>query len=166
MADESKQQGIIGKVLIVGVLIAAVAGALYLKGQESPIRDNPAPSAPETAVPETISDETAADATAPKALPRMVDLGSSTCIPCKMMAPILDELRKEYAGQFDLEFIDVKKDPEVGKPYGVKMIPTQVFFNAAGKEQFRHVGYFSKLEILATWKGLGVKLTPPKEEEE
>ena len=40
-------------------------------------------------------------------LPKLVDLGASKCIPCKKMAPILDELKKEYAGILDVEFIDV-----------------------------------------------------------
>ncbi|KPK50933.1 MAG: thioredoxin, partial [Thiotrichales bacterium SG8_50] len=40
-------------------------------------------------------------------LPRLVDLGADKCIPCKMMAPILAELRQEYKGKFDVVFIDV-----------------------------------------------------------
>ncbi|MFW5870478.1 MAG: thioredoxin family protein [Candidatus Sumerlaeota bacterium] len=46
-------------------------------------------------------------APANKQLPKMVDLGAGKCIPCKMMEPILDELREEYQGKFDVVFIDV-----------------------------------------------------------
>jgi thioredoxin 1 len=91
-------------------------------------------------------------------LPRLVDLGAGKCIPCKMMAPILEELKKEYAGRFDVEFIDVWQNPDAGKQYGIEMIPTQIFFDASGKELFRHTGFFGKQDILGKWKELGVEL--------
>ncbi len=91
-------------------------------------------------------------------LPRLVDLGAGKCIPCKMMAPILEELKKEYAGRFDVEFIDVWQNPDAGKQYGIEMIPTQIFFDASGKELFRHTGFFGKEDILGKWKELGVEL--------
>jgi thioredoxin 1 len=93
----------------------------------------------------------------------MVDLGAKKCIPCKMMAPILEELEQEYAGVFDVEFIDVWQHPEEAKKHGVETIPTQIFFDASGKEIFRHVGFFSKEEILATWKQAGVEFNEAKE---
>ncbi|MFC1675521.1 thioredoxin family protein [Planctomycetota bacterium] len=90
--------------------------------------------------------------------PRLVDLGADKCIPCKMMAPILEELKKEYAGIFNVEFIDVWKNPDEAKKYGVKIIPTQIFFDVAGKELFRHEGFFSKENILSKWKELDINL--------
>ncbi|MCX6934951.1 MAG: thioredoxin family protein [Verrucomicrobia bacterium] len=95
-----------------------------------------------------------------KKLPRLVDLGAAKCIPCKMMAPILESLKTEYAGRMDVEFIDVWKTPEAGKAYGVRIIPTQIFFGADGKELFRHEGFFGREEILAKWKELGEVLAP------
>jgi thioredoxin 1 len=91
-------------------------------------------------------------------LPRLVDLGADKCIPCKMMAPVLNELKTEYAGRMDVEFIDVWKNSNAGKPYKIKLIPTQIFFDASGKELFRHEGFFGKEDILAKWKELGVDL--------
>lgn len=91
-----------------------------------------------------------------KKLPRLVDLGASKCVPCKMMAPILDDLKKRYEGRMDVEFVDVWKNPDAGKAHGIKMIPTQIFFSADGKEVFRHEGFFGKDDILAKWKELGV----------
>ena len=82
----------------------------------------------------------------------------TNAIPCKMMAPILEELKKEYAGRMEVEFIDVWKNPDAGKAYGIEMIPTQIFFDAGGKELFRHEGFFGKEDILAKWKELGVDL--------
>ena len=90
-------------------------------------------------------------------LPKLVDLGATKCIPCKMMAPILDELKKEYAGRMHVEFIDVWENEEAGKKYGVEMIPTQIFYDADGKELFRHTGFFGKEDILAKWKEFGVR---------
>jgi thioredoxin 1 len=91
-------------------------------------------------------------------LPRLIDLGASKCIPCKMMAPILEDLKKSYESRMDVEFIDVWKSPESGKEYGIKIIPTQIFYNSDGKELFRHEGFFGKEDILSKWKELGVDL--------
>ena len=89
-------------------------------------------------------------------LPRLLDLGAGKCIPCKMMAPILDELKETYSGKLDVVFIDVWENQQAGEQYGIRMIPTQVFYDAEGKELFRHEGFFSKDDILAKWKELGV----------
>jgi len=94
----------------------------------------------------------------PAKLPKLVDLGADKCIPCKMMAPILKDLKTEYAGRMDVEFIDVWKNPDAGKQHKIQLIPTQIFFDASGKELFRHVGFFGKEDILAKWKELGVDL--------
>jgi thioredoxin 1 len=97
-------------------------------------------------------------------LPKLVDLGAKKCIPCKLMAPILEELKKEYAGKLDVEFIDVweKENAKKGEEYGIKIIPTQIFFSAKGKELWRHEGYISKNDILEKWKELGVNLQPDR----
>src|SRR5512136_1207438 len=95
-------------------------------------------------------------------LPKLVDLGADKCIPCKAMAPILKDLKAEYAGRMDVEFIDVWKNPKAGKAYKIKMIPTQIFFDASGKELFRHVGFYGKEDILGKWKELGVDISGSK----
>jgi thioredoxin 1 len=91
-------------------------------------------------------------------LPKLVDLGADKCIPCKKMAPILEELKKEYAGRMDVEFIDVWKNEKAAADHKIKLIPTQIFYGADGKELFRHEGFFGKADILAKWKELGVNL--------
>lgn len=100
----------------------------------------------------------AAKAGAARALPRLVDLGSTGCIPCKAMAPILDGLRVEYAGRMDVIFIDVWKDRAAAEAYGIHVIPTQVFLDADGRELARHEGFIDRATILARWKALGVRL--------
>jgi len=94
----------------------------------------------------------------PQALPRLVDLGAGKCIPCKMMVPILEELKKTYEGKLDVVFIDVWEKPDEAKKFGINMIPTQIFYDLSGKELFRHEGFFGKDDILAKWKELGVDL--------
>jgi thioredoxin 1 len=100
----------------------------------------------------------AEEGVAGSSLPVLLELGSQGCPPCRRMMPILKELRAEYAGKFEIRYIDVWKDRAAGTKYGARAIPTQIFFDRNGKELFRHVGFYSKREILNRWKKLGVKL--------
>ncbi|MDA8160128.1 MAG: thioredoxin family protein [Desulfobacteraceae bacterium] len=74
----------------------------------------------------------------------LVDLGATTCIPCKMMAPILEELKTQYQGRAQVIFIDVWKKSEQAKHFQVSAIPTQIIYDRQGKEVFRHVGFLEK----------------------
>jgi thioredoxin 1 len=94
-------------------------------------------------------------APAGRSVPKLLDLGSVGCIPCRTMAPMLDELKATFAERLDVVFIDVRKDPAAGERYGVRLIPTQIFFDADGRELSRHEGYYGREEILATWRELG-----------
>lgn len=94
-----------------------------------------------------------------RALPRFLDLGATTCLPCKMMVPVLDSLAKDYKGKLKVEFIDVTKNPSAYKRYKVQTIPTQIIFDAKGKEVYRHVGYLPKEDALRAFKKHGIKLT-------
>ncbi len=145
------------KILILAALAVGVVGAVALRKGKAPTESNEAaPPATTSATGEGTGGKATAVATT--RLPKLMDLGAGKCIPCKMMAPILEGLKKEYAGKMDVEFIDVWVNPDAGKPYGVEMIPTQIFFDASGKELFRHVGFFGKEDILAKWMELGVSV--------
>jgi thioredoxin 1 len=92
---------------------------------------------------------TAALAASPQFVPvkgmvTVVDLGAKTCIPCKMMAPILVELEKEYRGKAAVVFLDVREDNAPAKRFGIRAIPTQIFFDKTGKEVMRHEGFLEK----------------------
>ena len=91
-----------------------------------------------------------------KGMVTIVDLGAGSCIPCKMMAPILEELTREYTGKAVIAYIDVRYDKPAIEKYRLEAIPTQVFFDREGKEVERHVGFMDKGEIVAVLKRLGV----------
>ncbi len=102
---------------------------------------------------------------AEKKIPKLLDLGAHKCIPCKKMAPILEELTREYAGRMEVEFIDVWQNSAAGKKYGISTIPTQIFYGSDGKELFRHEGFLAKEDILAKWAELGYQF-PEKGEKQ
>lgn len=77
----------------------------------------------------------------------MVDLGAKTCIPCKMMAPILEELKEDYKGRAEVIFIDVWEDRSKAKEFKVLVLPTQIFYNRNGEEVYRHIGFLDKESI-------------------
>ncbi len=132
-----------GKIIIVVILIAAIAVVSTIR-QKGSSDGNINEFKPEQLV--------------GKGLPVLVDLGAGTCIPCKMMTPVLEELTKEMEGKLQVKFIDVSIYPELTKVYDINLIPTQIFYDASGKELFRHEGFISKEDILAKWKEFGVDL--------
>jgi len=89
-------------------------------------------------------------------LPLLVDLGRGTCIPCKKMKPILEELKAEYEGKAIVRVIDLKDEPKEASRYGIRLIPTQIFFDAEGKEVYRHEGFMDKQSIKAKFAEMGV----------
>lgn len=149
-------------------LAVAIAGVLIVKnvGKKPAAAGSAADKPPAAVEASAVPPSASAPAAQSKPLPRLVDLGAGKCIPCKMMAPILEDLKKTCVGRLDVQFIDVWENPDAGKKYGINVIPTQIFYGADGKELFRHEGFFGKEDILAKWKEFGVDLvlkgaTPP-----
>jgi thioredoxin 1 len=137
------------KIVIVVALIVVVSVVIAIKQKDKASVSEPAAAA-------SSNQQTMTETTAN--LPRMVDLGANKCIPCKMMKPILDELRQNYKNSFQVIFIDVWENPDQAKKYNIKLIPTQIFYDSSGKELFRHEGFFSKEDILGKWKEFGINL--------
>lgn len=94
------------------------------------------------------------------ALPRMIDLGKTWCIPCKKMVPVIEKAKKVYKGRAVVEFIDLEKHPEAGRTYKIMAMPTQIFFTKDGKEFKRHLGYLPFEEIEKIFTEMGVKKAP------
>jgi thioredoxin 1 len=145
-------------ILLLGAVLLAIGFALANRNRSCPSGSCCPSLLPFSAFAAETSKAPGTNAPPAAALPRLVDLGADKCIPCKAMAPILKELKTEYAGRMEVEFIDVWKNPTASKAYHINLIPTQIFFDAAGNELFRHEGFFSKEDILAKWKDLGVNL--------
>jgi thioredoxin 1 len=74
-----------------------------------------------------------------------------------MMAPILEKMEKQYKGKAAVIFLDVWKDPRPAQYFGIRAIPTQIFFDKNGKEVYRHLGYMSEEDIVKQFKSMGVQ---------
>ncbi len=133
------------KIGIIIVLLIAVAATISFKSTSESSKSQ-----------EPVTSTTVGTKSSETSLPRLVDLGAGKCIPCKMMAPILEELKVEYQGQFEVVFYDVWENPQMAEQFGIQLIPTQIFFDANGQELFRHEGFYSKEDILNKWKELGI----------
>ena len=87
-----------------------------------------------------------------------VELGSVNCIPCKKMQPVMKAIEEKYGDQIKVVFHDVWKEDQkqFAAMYKIRLIPTQVFLDANGKEFFRHEGFYPESEIdkLLVKKGL------------
>jgi thioredoxin 1 len=88
-----------------------------------------------------------------------IELGSVNCIPCKQMQPIMKAIEEKYAGKVKVVFYDVIKQKDKATEYHIKLMPTQVFLDAKGKEFFRHEGFYPQDEIE---KLIDKKLAPKK----
>ncbi len=126
---------IIWKAIIVAALIAALAVTIALKPRRAPVV--PSPNV---------------------ALPRLLEIGSNICVPCKLMAPVMANLQRQYSGKLQAVVIDIRDDPDARDRYNLDTIPTQIFQDTSGKELFRHIGFMSENEIVARWKALGLDL--------
>ena len=91
-----------------------------------------------------------------KGMVTMIDLGADKCVPCKMMAPIMAKLEKAYEGKAAIVFIDVWKHNEQAGRFGIRAIPTQIFYDETGREVYRHVGFMGEKEIVKQLGKMGV----------
>ena len=89
--------------------------------------------------------------------PTMVDFGSKGCVPCDMLAPILETLREKYKGKANVVVILTGEEPVLASRYGIELIPLQIFYDKIGKEVFRHTGFFPQEEIEKQLSQMGVE---------
>jgi len=88
--------------------------------------------------------------------PTLAEFGRGICIPCKAMKPILEELAAEYEDRLNVVIVEVDEHRELTNQYGIMAIPTQIFFDSSGKEITRHIGFWSKEEIIAQLEKMGI----------
>ncbi|MCF8142403.1 MAG: thioredoxin family protein [Deltaproteobacteria bacterium] len=133
------------KTVVLGIAaLAAFIGVLSLQLSGCSSDESPASHSP-----------TAGDVPI-KGMPTMVDLGADECVPCKMMVPVLAKVEKKYRGKAAIVFIDVWKDKAPAKRFGIRAIPTQIFFDKEGKEVHRHEGFMGEADIDRIFKKMGV----------
>lgn len=125
--------------LILGVLVIAVCAVMAVKSLQT----------------HEAAAGLADDSVIGKGKPVLLELGSHSCIPCKKMMPILNELSTQQS-EFTVSFVDVWQAEGKSEQYGIQSIPTQLFFDKDGKELFRHIGFYPKEDILAKWKEFGI----------
>jgi thioredoxin 1 len=92
-----------------------------------------------------------------KGMVTLIDLGADQCVPCKMMAPILSKLQKDYKDKAAIVVIDVYRHSDQVQRFGIRAIPTQIFFDPNGKEVYRHTGFMSEKAIVEQLTKMGVK---------
>jgi thioredoxin 1 len=103
---------------------------------------------------------------AKKPLVTFLELGSASCIPCRMMQPVMEDVAKHYGDRIDVVFIDIAlpKNRAVAMKHKVRVMPTQVFLDESGKEFFRHEGFHPKEQLMkmldAYYKSLDTKKDP------
>ncbi len=90
-------------------------------------------------------------------LPKLLDFGRGICIPCKKMAPILQELSEEYKGRVIIKIIEIDQEKELTRVNRIRLIPTQIFFDSKNQEIYRHEGFLYKEEIKKVFEKMGVK---------
>jgi thioredoxin 1 len=133
--------------ILIPVLVLATAFAIILSKNFS--------STPQQ-IQKTENKESKIDASSQN-LPMLVDIGRGTCKACKMMLPILQGLQEEYKGRAVIKIVDLRYEPEPARVYGIRLIPTQIFFDATGKEVYRHEGFMDKVSIQQKLQEIGVK---------
>lgn len=88
--------------------------------------------------------------------PTMIEFGAAGCVPCDMMQPILDKLRKEFSARLNVVFVHVGEEKVLAARFGIRAIPVQVFYDRDGKEVFRHEGFLAEPEVRKVLSTIGV----------
>jgi thioredoxin 1 len=99
------------------------------------------------AKPIEVTDQTFEDLVLKANLPTLVDFWAVWCGPCKMIAPVLEDIAREYEGQIQVTKLDVDHNNDSAFKYGVMSIPTLILFKD-GQPAERIIGYMPKEKLL------------------
>jgi peptidylprolyl isomerase len=89
--------------------------------------------------------------------PSLAEFGRGTCIPCKQMKPILEDLAVQYKDRLNVSIVSIDDYRELTSYYKIMIIPTQIGFDRNGKEVFRHIGAWPKDQIISELLKIGIK---------
>lgn len=122
--------------LIFFVLIASVGGIFFWKAGSKDAGTSHIPS---------------------EGLPVLVNFSSDGCYYCTEMEPILEDLKAEYKGKAIIKVVDVNENREEANINGIRVVPTQIFYNSDGEGATRHEGFMSREEIIQVFEEMGVE---------
>jgi len=190
--NEKKKKVLLLKILIPVLIVIAIVGIYIIKNNEQKADSNELvenseqtqPSQPTVAVDETAFELDATEdfdleEILSHGLPVIIDFGSDSCIPCKEMAPTLEELNEELREKAIVKFVDVWENADAAAEIPLRVIPTQFFFDKDGKPYVpsdensafimyehketgehlftAHEGAMGKEDILAVFEEMGVQ---------
>ncbi|MCS7198412.1 MAG: thioredoxin [Candidatus Bipolaricaulota bacterium] len=95
-----------------------------------------------------VSESTFAQEVLQSSQPVLVDFYADWCGPCRAIAPIVEEIAREFNNKLKVVKLNVDQNPEIAMQYGVQSIPTLLLFKN-GKEVERLIGYMSKSKLLS-----------------
>lgn len=82
-----------------------------------------------------------------KGKPYFLEIGSDSCHSCKIMGKLLYKVKQKYP-EYQIAFINVKKERHVAQQLHIRMIPTQIIYDKKGKEVYRHIGLLETQTLL------------------
>ncbi len=88
--------------------------------------------------------------------PTIAEFGRGTCIPCKQMKPILEEMATEFEGRLNVVIVSIDDYQALTSRYRITAIPTQICFDSQGKEVGRHIGLWPKEQIIRVLPQIGI----------
>lgn len=139
LIDEKKQSSIQAYLFELGRQIPIQIDAKWAERQNLQAKDNPV------------------DRARNSGKPTLAEFGATGCVPCDMMQPVLENLRKKYQDRLNIVFVHVREEQILGARYGITSIPVQAFFDRSGKEVFRHTGFFEQVEVEKKLAEMGVR---------
>ncbi len=89
-------------------------------------------------------------------VPLVVEFGGETCIPCLHMQPVLKSLQARLGKRARVSNFWIQPNPEVARRHQIMVMPTQIIFDAKGREIFRHMGYFDEPDFERVLKEKGL----------
>jgi thioredoxin 1 len=91
-----------------------------------------------------------------KRVPILLEFGRGWCVPCKYMKPILDDMARAYHGKAIVMTVDMDANRDLVTSFRIRIMPTQVFLGADGKEFFRHEGTLERNQIAYVFSKMGL----------